>query len=65
MSKCERCGKKTQVTTGSWFNQEMICMECDGKERSHHALATAKRAEREALLQGNYNFIGIGKPYDL
>jgi recombinational DNA repair protein (RecF pathway) len=63
--KCDRCGEHTTITTGSWFNQEMICQPCDKKERVHQMFETAKRAEREAVLQGDYNFPGIGKPHDL
>ncbi len=65
MKRCDRCKTPTPVTTGSWFNQEMICLECDEKERDHPAFETAKQAEREAVLQGNYNFVGIGKPQEL
>ena len=64
-NKCDRCKTPTRVTTGSWFNQEMICLECDEKERAHHMFETAKRAEMEAVLQGDYNFSGIGKPQGL
>jgi recombinational DNA repair protein (RecF pathway) len=65
MKGCERCKTPTGITTGSWFNQEMICLECNEKERAHPAFETAKQAEREAVLQGNYNFVGIGKPQEL
>lgn len=65
MTRCERCKTPTRVTTGSWFNQEMICLACDEKERSHPMFETAKLAEREAVLRGDMNYPGIGKPQDL
>lgn len=63
--KCERCGKETTTTICSMFNTEMICMDCKSKERNHPKYAEAREAERQAVLSGNYNFQGIGKPNDL
>jgi recombinational DNA repair protein (RecF pathway) len=64
-NKCDRCKTPTRVTTGSWFNQEMICQTCVQLEWAHPMFETAKRVETEAVLQGDYNFPGIGKPHDL
>lgn len=47
------------------FNTEMICMDCKSKERKHPKYEEAREAERQAVLNGNYNFEGIGKPNDL
>ena len=33
MEICERCGKETNITTMSWFNTQIICMDCDKKEQ--------------------------------
>ena len=49
----------------SMFNTEEICMECKEKERKHPMYETAREADRQAVLSGNYNFKGIGKPDDL
>ena len=65
MSQCQRCGNETNVTTGSWFNTEMICIPCSEKETTHRFFEAAKATEREAVIQGNYNFLGIGLPEDL
>lgn len=65
MTLCERCYTETNVTTGSYFNRQMICLECDRKERAHPKYAEAKRIEGEAVKRGDYNFPGIGKPADL
>ena len=29
MSRCQRCGRETNVTTMSWFNDKMICADGD------------------------------------
>ena len=63
--KCQRCGKETLVHTMSMFNTEEICMECKEKERKHPMYEAAREADRQAVLSGNYNFKGIGKPRDL
>jgi hypothetical protein len=62
---CDRCGQETQSWTGSYFNTDTICMECDDRERAHPRFAEAKRIEKEQTLRGNYNFKGIGLPPDL
>jgi len=62
---CERCGHSTIVTTMSYFNTEMICPDCDLKERAHPDFARARETEIEAVRNGNNNFPGIGKPTDL
>lgn len=63
--KCERCGKETTTTMCSMFNTETICMACKERERKHPKYAEAREAERQAVLNGDYNFAGIGKPDDL
>jgi hypothetical protein len=62
---CERCRKETNVSTMSMFNTDTICMECEKKEREHPAYTAAQDAERNAVIAGNYNFPGIGKPEGL
>lgn len=63
--KCQRCGKETSTTICSMFNTEEICMACKEKERKHPMYEAAREADRQAVLNGNYNFEGIGKPTDL
>jgi hypothetical protein len=63
--KCERCGKEPLVTIMSFFNTQMICLECEEKEKKHPKYEEAKQEEVRQVRQGNYNFRGIGKPPDL
>ena len=65
MQTCDRCGKETYATILSMFNMDTICLDCHTKEQKHPKYADAKRAELDALGQGNFNFSGIGKPADL
>ena len=60
MNRCERCYKETSVTTMSYFNTQMICLKCENEEQQAQRYAEAKRAENEAVRQGDYNFRGIG-----
>lgn len=62
---CERCNKKTNTLIVSFFNTEWICLECQEKEKAHPDYQKAKEAELEAVINGNFNFPGIGKPTDL
>lgn len=64
MGRCERCREDTQICM-SYFSCEMICGECENKERQHPKYQEARAAEAECVKQGNYNFSGIGKPPDL
>lgn len=56
---CERCFNETAVTTMSWLNEDVICLECDKKEKSHPRYKDAKDAEFEQVKQGNYNYKGL------
>lgn len=62
MQICDRCGKEARIMRGSFFNSELICLECDNIERHHPDYAEAKRIEHEELVKGNYNFQGVGLP---
>jgi hypothetical protein len=62
---CDRCGKETTVTTMSYFNTETVCMVCKDKERAHPKYKAALDADHQAVLRGDFNFPGIGKPDDL
>lgn len=63
--RCDRCGASVRSLRMSMFNTEMCCQPCLGKEKRHPRYKEAQEAEREQMLQGNYNFEGIGKPEDL
>lgn len=62
---CQRCGKDTGVTMMSRFNTDTCCMECIEKEKAHPDYKRARDAEEAAVLRGERNFPGIGKPSDL
>jgi hypothetical protein len=62
---CERCYKPTSITTGSYFNTEMICMPCSRTEELHSDFQKARDAEMAEVKKGNLNFEGIGKPNNL
>lgn len=62
---CGRCAKKSNIHTMSVFNTDLICMECDAKERKHPKYGEACLAESDAVRRGEYDFPGIGKPSDL
>ena len=64
-NQCERCGRQATTLTGSWFNTQMICPQCDLLEHEHPLIEKAKKVEREALTNGDFNFVGIGLPKDL
>jgi hypothetical protein len=58
--KCDRCKNEAKAFSMSFFNTEMICIECEIKEKKHPKYAEARRIEHEECLKGNYNFEGIG-----
>ena len=64
-NQCGRCGRQDQMLTGSWFNTQMICPQCQQLETEHPLYEKAKRVENEHCFKGNYNFEGIGLPSDL
>ncbi len=53
------------MSTTSFFNMEAICMKCKKREQEHPDYNKARKAEVEAIQQGDFNFPGIGKPSDL
>ena len=62
---CDRCKKPVRALRMSMFNTEMCCQACLTKESRHRDYKKAVEAERQAVLSGNHNFEGIGKPDDL
>lgn len=65
MQICDRCSKETNVTKMSRFNTDIICIPCENIEKQHPSYQHACEVERAEVLNGNYNFQGIGKPADL
>ncbi len=63
--RCDRCGETSGAFTMSRFNTEMICLQCDEKERAHPEYERAREVEHAQVMAGNYNYPGIGKPEDL
>ena len=45
----------------SRFNTQVISLDCAAKEGKKTHCATAKAAEQDAVLLGDYNFKGIGR----
>lgn len=62
---CDRCHQQTHSVSGSYFNVQTICPDCEEKEKAHPQYEEARRIEGEHVMQGNYNFPGIGLPADL
>ena len=56
---CDRCGNPTRVTTGSWLNTEMICMECSENEKQEPEYLVARKREMEEVRKGNLNYGGL------
>ena len=65
LSNCVRCTVKPVSTTMSRFNTDIICGDCETKERAHPRYQEAADAELAAVKRGNYNYPGIGKPENL
>lgn len=61
---CARCKKEVTSFIMSMFNTDVICLECKDKETKHPRYKEAQEAERKAVLNGNFNFPGIGLPND-
>lgn len=62
---CDRCGAESLVSTGSYFNTEIICPACDEAEQAHPDYARAREVELAAVRAGNFNYPGIGLPAEL
>lgn len=60
MTKCERCGKQTNITIMSMFNTQTICMACKDAEEKDPRYKDARAADEDAIRGGDLNFRGIG-----
>ena len=63
--KCDRCHQDSRVTVMSMFNIDTICIPCKELERNHPDYEKAVRTEQEAVVNGDLNYPGIGKPQNL
>jgi hypothetical protein len=46
------------------FNTDTICSKCKEIETKHPQYKLARDTEAKAVINGNYNFPGIGLPAD-
>lgn len=58
---CHRCGVASSVHTMSYFNTELICLECDATEKADPEYRRAVETERAEVMKGNMNYEGIGR----
>lgn len=57
MKTCDRCGSKNMFTHHtSWYNSQIICDVCRKKEMSRSDYDACRKAERQAVLNGDLNF---------
>lgn len=57
---CPRCGGSMQMYSMSYFNRDVICIDCKKEEAGAPNYQAARKADEEALTRGEYNFPGIG-----
>ena len=62
MKKCARCGVDTNVTTMSYFNEDILCVECSELERRHPDFARAQAIEERHVRDQDLNYKGVGLP---
>ena len=60
MTRCDRCCKETDATIMSMLNTDILCLDCHEAEQLGPRYEEARRAESEAVLQGDFNFPGVG-----
>ena len=58
--RCDRCKKESDITIMSRFNTEIICLDCEEKEKKHPRYEEARETELDACRRGDFNFPGIG-----
>ena len=56
MSKCQRCGIVCGLSSMSFLNTQMCCMDCLNKEKDHPKYKEAKEEELRQVKAGNYNY---------
>ena len=54
---CDRCDiKLSSKLHTSWYNDQRICSYCRGSEMSRADYEACRKAERQAIKNGDYNF---------
>lgn len=56
---CHRCSKPSTMYTMSYLNTQLICMDCDDKEKEHPSYKDAKAKELQQVMAGNMNYEGL------
>ena len=59
---CQRCGRRSDSFTGSWFSTQLICLTCSELEEVHPDFQYAHDVEEAAVRRGDMNFPGVGWP---
>jgi hypothetical protein len=62
---CHRCGEEAETLRSSWFNTDMLCLNCRQVEGNHPLYAYAQYAAFVKAQTGDYCFVGIGLPQEL
>ena len=62
---CSRCGQFMTGRIMSMFSEEPICLACKDKEENHPDYAAAREVENNEVLKGNYNYKGVGSPFEV
>jgi len=57
---CQRCLEKTASYSMSWFNEQLICLNCSKREAERSDYSEARKAETKAVRSGSFNYPGIG-----
>lgn len=57
---CQKCGKSTNAHIMSMFDDRLICLDCEERERQNPHYQEAREADEAAIKSGNFNFPGIG-----
>ena len=58
---CDRCGGSLENgRIMSMYNTDCICLDCKRKETERADYKAAVEADRKAIKNGDFNFVGIG-----
>ena len=55
---CQRCGHETRLHIMSTMNTQEICLDCKEEEEKLPDYQKARKAEEDAVKNGNLNFEG-------
>lgn len=57
---CARCGDRLVVSSMSYFNEDICCMDCLDDEKLAPGYGIARERELQAVKAGVRNFAGVG-----